>query len=375
MVTFKSNPQREEPMVRVKFIALALVALALVLSGCDREITGDVKLADDSSQDCMQCHTDHDLFLVAAQQEWAQSIHASGNNTNRNRLNSSFYQACEDCHTAEGFLAREAGITNNGDHFTAIGCFTCHAPHTNGTLALRVEEAQTLLDGAVFNRGPANLCAACHHTRTDVTTFVVDGVELSTHWGPHHSGQSDMLIGSNGYEYAGYSYNNSPHTNAVVEGCISCHMAPGVNSTVGGHSWNMANAAAGIDNLNGCNASGCHDPKLTTFDRTAAADYDMDGTVNGVQTEIEGLLDSLNVALTDAGLLEDGEPTNGLTVSTADSAGAVFNYLFVHEDRSEGIHNTRYAVGLLTSAYNFIVHGNPNGAATKPVAGSLVSAH
>lgn len=367
-------------MVRVKFIALALVALALLLSGCDREITGDVKLADDSSQDCMQCHTDNDLFLVAAQQEWANSIHASGNNNNRNRLNNSRYQVCEDCHTAEGFLAREAGIPNNGDHFTVIGCFTCHAPHTNGTLALRVNEAQTLLDGATFNRGPANLCAACHHSREDVNEFVVDDVELSGHWGPHHSVQGDMLIGSNGYEYTGYSYTNSPHTNVVVEGCISCHMAVGVNNTVGGHSWNMANEAEDIENLNGCNASGCHDPKLASFDRPAAADYDMDGVTNGVQTEIDGLLDSLNVVLTTAGLLTDDEPTDGLTVSTADSAGAVFNYLFVHEDRSEGIHNTRYSVALLTSAYNFIVYGNPNGGATKPVAndparGSLVSAH
>jgi hypothetical protein len=37
----------------------------------------------------------------------------------------------------------------------------------------------------------------------------------------------------------------------------------------------------------------------------------------------------------------------------------------VHEDRSEGIHNTEYAVGLLKSSLHYIATGDPNGVAPR----------
>ena len=42
--------------------------------------------------------------------------------------------------------------------------------------------------------------------RRNVNDYVFDGVTLSRYFGPHHGPQSDMLFGSNGYEYAGYTY-------------------------------------------------------------------------------------------------------------------------------------------------------------------------
>jgi len=135
--------------------------------------------------------------------------------------------------------------------------------------------------------------------------------------------------------------------------------------------------------LSGCNQSGqngesvCHvSPSLDSLNRVAHADFDGDGDVEGVHDEIEGLLDSLHTLLENAGLVdEDGDPLS-VVVPDADSAGAVFNFKFVEEDHSHGIHNTKYAVGLLQSSINYMTTGDPNGAPAdnRPLQ-RLVSAH
>ena len=352
--------------MRISLIPVVFAALLLLvaLTGCDREVITQQQAGLELTS-CFTCHSDNDMALVQARDQFDESVHASGENVDRNRLYQSFYQACERCHTSEGFIAYVTDVPADGDMFTAMHCFTCHAPHTNGSLALRVTEAVTLADGSVFDRGNANICATCHQSRANVTTTVVDDVTLSSHWGPHYSVQSDMLIGENAYEYAGYTYTKSAHTAVATDGCISCHMADSRHPSIGGHSWNMVNEERSFQNTAGCNVSGCHQvAQLTTLNRTADADFDWDGSVEGVQDEIEGLLDSLHTVLETANLADaDGHPISR-TVATADSAGALFNFLFVEEDRSEGIHNTDYTVGLLRSSINFIVTGNPNGVPT-----------
>jgi len=299
---------------------------------------------------CFTCHGDQDFALVAAKGQWEHSIHASGNNADRNRNYSSSYQTCEKCHTNEGFVANLTGGQAAGDNFSAIGCFTCHAPHTNGTLALRVTGPATLADGTEFDKGAANLCASCHQSRANVNTYVADSVKLTTRFGPHHGPQSDMLIGTGGYEYPEYDYSNSAHTNVTEDGCINCHMASAIGYAVGGHTFNMADSASGHDNFNGCNVSACHNGEVTSFD------------LDGVQTEIVDLLDTLKNVLITADLADTtGAPKKDKIVKDRDSSGAVFNYMFVESDRSEGIHNTEYARGLLQSAINFLRTGNPNG--------------
>lgn len=330
----------------------------------------DMVHADEQDIDCFTCHGDDD-HLFAIHGEWEESKHASGDNIDRNRNNSSFYQACEKCHTHEGFVAEVTGVPATGDHFSVIGCFTCHAPHTNGSLGVRVTEAVTLPNGASYDKQNSNTCASCHQGRRDVTTYVVDNVELSEHWGPHHSNQSDMLVGENAYEYADYTYDNSAHTNTTEEGCLDCHMSTGVANRTGGHTFNMVSDDSSYYNFSGCNASNCHNGAVDDFNLTADDDYDWDGDTEGVQDEIHGLLDSLEVLLIAADLLtEDGHPEERV-VETADSAGAVFNYLYVEEDRSGGIHNTDYAVGLLQSSINYLANESP-GAVNRM---KLVSAH
>ena len=363
-----------------KLLVLLLGAVLLVAVGCERKITGDIdEVVEFGPSNCFECHNDADfgLLVTAIQEQYEFSVHGSGNNTDRNRNNSSYYAACEKCHTSEGFIAEATGEPAAGDFFSPIGCFTCHAPHSDGNFGVRVESAVTLADGSQFDRGFANLCASCHQSRRDVNTTVVAGVELSSHWGPHYSNQADMLIGENSYEYDGYTYTKSPHSNVATNGCVDCHMSSALHSSVGGHSWNMENEDREFENIGGCNASTCHNGAVSTLDILAAADFDGDGSIEGIQTEVHGMMDSLHVLLEDAGLVdEDGHPVEDRVVSTADSAGALYNFLFVEEDRSFGVHNTDYAVGLLQSSINFLNTGSP----TKSPSGTarqakLISAH
>jgi len=334
---------------------------------------------DDGVESCLGCHNDASFGLIVAaiQDEYEYSVHSSGENTDRNRNNASFYAACEKCHTSEGFIAQATGVPASGDHFSAIDCFTCHEPHSEGDFGLRVEDAVMLADGTEFDRGDANLCASCHQSRRDVNTTVVADVELSGHWGPHHSNQADMLIGENSYEYASYTYTKSPHSNVAEDGCVDCHMSTSLHASIGSHSWNMRNEDRDFENTGGCNESTCHNGAVSTLDILAAADFDGSGTIEGIQTEVHNLLDSLHVLLEAANLLDsEGLPVDGRLVSTADSAGALYNFLFVEEDRSLGVHNTDYAVGLLQSSINFLNTGDPNSSGSEATTRrKLVSAH
>ena len=357
-----------------KAVLLLLAAVALVSAGCEREITGSVEPVEDASVGCLECHSDASGPLEGVLAQYEYSIHGSGNNTDRNRLASAYYASCERCHTSEGFIAYATDIPADGDHFSAFDCFTCHEPHSNGNFSVRVTEAVMLENGASYDRGSSNICATCHHSRRDVGEYVVDGVSLSGHWGPHHSNQADMLIGENAYEYDGYEYDGSWHATGVTNGCPDCHMSASRHESIGGHSWNMKNEDRGLELITGCNVDGCHsaDP-VSSVDRENVADLNGDGTVEGVQTEIHHLLDSLGGLLETAGLVDDDHhPVSGRTVSTADSAGALYNFLFVEEDRSVGVHNTDYAVGLLMSSINYLVHGDPSGA---PSGRRMMTAH
>ncbi|MHC4800272.1 MAG: hypothetical protein ACYTF1_26830 [Planctomycetota bacterium] len=352
-------------MRNIKLMLFALAALALVAAGCDREITGDVERADNSSNNCFDCHDGADelgIEVVLATRQWENSKHASGDNIDRNS------GSCRGCHTSEGFVARITGDDIAGDHYTAIGCFTCHDPHTNGDFELRITDAVALGNGATYDRGVSNLCVQCHKGRRNVETYVVDSVEMSNHFGPHHSNQSDMLLGENAYEYDSYDYDaDSWHSAGVAEGCVKCHFRVSETYELGGHTF-WVKTEDGEENTDACNVDGCHhNIEIDDFDRLAAEDFDGNGAIEGVQTEIEGLMEELEGLLIGAGLLEfiadEGvwEPTDDLVVPDADSAGAVFNWAFVHEDKSHGIHNTRYAVALLQSSINYMTTGDPNG--------------
>ena len=350
------------------FIAL-FVLLGMSLAACDRTVTR-VEQTAAKADNCFDCHNDQNTILIAAHQQWANSLHASGHNTDRNE------SPCSGCHTREGFVAiAQGGIPGDYPNATMIHCFTCHAPHTNslgglsgGGFALRIEDPQTLRDGFTFDIGAGNICAACHNALEDVNTFVRTANDTvtfprHTHWGPHHSVQADNFFGSNGYEYTGFAYEQTNHKSAVTDGCLQCHYVVTQNFVVGGHSFNMKGT---ISTHDGDEEVVNQDACLPCHNLDGA---DVDGfDHNGRQTEITALSDSLETILENAGLLANQHNVPNV-VTSSDSAGAVWNWLMVHEDRSVGVHNFKWMRSLLKSSIMFMEGDLPQ-ASPAPVASS-----
>lgn len=343
-------------MFSLRFFMVALTLFAvLAFVGCEREITGDVTaVVDNSAEDCLACHSG---YLDQAQGEWANSIHASGNTVDYTNRGGS---DCTRCHFQQGFLSFIETGTLPPDPFSevsAIGCFTCHDPHENGDLSLRISSAFTLANDEVFDfPSSGNLCVQCHHSRLDSRT-IVDGIGTSTHWGPHHGPQGDVIAGTNGYEFPGLSYTfpSSPHGNQVREACAGCHMGATVNHDgymVGGHTFKMVDEESGETQVGICANSSCH-PSANSLDFTADQDYDLNGTVEGYMTEMEGMMDSLAILLTDAGVLSSGHPAGG-SIADGHTAGALYNFLLVEEDKSEGVHNWSYLSSLILASIDYM---------------------
>jgi hypothetical protein len=323
----------------MKRTLMACVAAAAIFSACDRTVTYTEETAAPAT--CFNCHSDQDTRLVAAEQQYFFSVHASGTAVSEPD------DPCSGCHTSEGFVQRiETGTIPTGlENPTAINCFTCHAPHTNGDLSRRVEDPFPLATGVAYDLRGGNICSACHQSRRDVETYITPRIRLTTRFGPHHSPQADMLVGTNGYEYPGFTYEQTNHLTATEDACLDCHYKVTENLRVGGHSFNMTYSEDGEDMMNTGACAACHGD---------LDDFDLDG----YQTQTDSLVTELRTRLVAAGLVDDasGNPVQmpSGTTTSADSAGAVWNYMCVIEDRSRGVHNRKYMQSLLESGIAFM---------------------
>ncbi len=335
---------------------------------------------------CDACHganPTHDIKSARA------GYDLSGHKNNGN----AFYangDGCQKCHTHEGFIEYiETGKTDPQSFIknpSQPACNTCHNPHLNGDLSLRKTTAVTLPSGKPFDLGKGNLCADCHQTRGAASETVksLPAKEIPSHWGSHHGPQADMLVGSNAYEFPGKTYYSSVHATMITDSCISCHMAfpEGRFSfapDMSGHSFSMAGEVHHQPKLNvsgclgKCHANGINqvsnmneDTPVDTFwwhqteavyDFNAKADFDHDGRIEPLQAEIEGLL-NLFVNTKGTGYLQKGtlplyKKDGTWNVTTSDEMrplnemAALYNYKFVLEDRSRGIHNGPYTIQIL----------------------------
>jgi hypothetical protein len=318
---------------------------------------------------CANCHdgdTDSLFHVQGRVAQYSMSKHGSGSAYTENA------GRCAYCHTTEAFIQINLGkMPTDQPNGSRPGCFACHSPHSRADFSLRTTEPVTLIAGVVgepdqtFDYGKGNLCANCHRPRDpqygssninpkpDPTkTAITDTIVINTsRWYQHYGVQAPMLAGYNGFEFQGYTYSNSPHTGSSVikeEGCVICHMAEDVETTLGGHTMNLADGEGGELTV-GCLTSGCHSEPFEL-------NYD------GVQTEIQGLLDSLATLLLDREWIYEtssgystnagsGTPRNGkLYIAPAYLSGAMYNFFFVEHDLSLGVHNTKYARQLLQSS-------------------------
>jgi len=320
----------------VILLASLVLVLLVVIVGCERKVT---EVVEDSTEVCQQCHSDNTL-VVAVGAQWDNSVHATGGNFDHNT------PPCSGCHTSEGFIARLAtGDPGTPENPSAIGCFTCHQPHTNYNFNLRIDDPVALETGGTFDLGNGNLCANCHQARTPNPPIPTSGTITITNsrWGPHHGTQGNLLSG-NGAHVFGSAYDNGAHTTAAVNGCPMCHMATPVGDQAGGHTFNVTYDDGDEDNVAGCNIEACHNGGVEDFE------------YHEVQDSVETLLEALR-----AELLADSLITSSNLVNTdftdslgRDDAGALFNFLFFEDDRSLGIHNPDYAIEALNASIAYM---------------------
>ncbi len=304
-----------------------------------------------SAGDCAQCHASAPYHVKGI--EWANSLHAVATRTPTGEGRA----ACVRCHSAPGFVDYTDGVpeAKRRTKYEAITCAACHDPHgdANNPHILRKLTAVTLMDNktTITNGGFGQLCMNCHISRRDATNYV-EVTAGSGNFGPHNGPQTDMLEGANAITY-GKEIGSSAHKAVVPNACVTCHLQTVSASDpafghVGGHTFRPAwdggttnTTADDVELVGACIT--CHGP-IDSFD-FKRSDFDGDGVVQGVQTEVKGLLTQLGNLLPPAG--------PGVTINssyTKPQLRAAYNYLFVLNDGSYGIHNLSYAVGLLKAS-------------------------
>jgi len=319
---------------------------------------------------CNQCHDAPTHHIKGT--EWYVSRHAL--TTGPSSVN------CLPCHSANGFIARGASATNSNygliatptATFAPISCQACHEPHgdtvpTNNPHLIRVLGAVTMPDGTVItNAGEGALCLECHQNRNgSAATQLVNYPLGKSTWfggssfGAHDNPQGDMIEGINAVTY-GQAIPSSAHRTAVPDLCVGCHMQTVATTDpaflkAGGHTFNMTYSVVTngvtniVDKVDVC--AQCHGA-IPSFDMPRS-DYNGDGVIEGVQTEVQHLLDALSMLLPNSSGAFDGAVKTSISVKTNTAAQvlkAAYNWQFVSNDGSLGVHNAPFAVGLLKAS-------------------------
>ena len=366
---------REGSIVISTICFVTLLCVVFLSGSCTKK---SEELSKFMSHDCTQCHSANAKYSVKGT---TAGYEASGHKLKGN----AFYAnegACSQCHTHEGFVQyTEKGSVDPKalvSNPSQPGCHTCHDAHKYGNFDLRTVKPVKLASGEEFDHGKGNLCASCHQVRGKAQEAAVemDSAKVLPHYGPHHGPQADMLAGTGAFEYSSKTYANSRHTTVIKDSCVDCHMTLpkgryGLSAGIGGHSFNLQGHVHEELKLNTAGCIACHkDIKQVkgkaVFDKLAAADYDNDGNTEPLQDEVQGLLNKL-VNTNGSGLLQkkpvemfkdDGTfQVSRKGKRSAVQMAALFNYKFVSEDRSLGVHNSKYALQIL---YDTIASINPD---------------
>ena len=308
---------------------------------------------------CSTCHSER--FLAGPYEEWKVSTHKDLVNPDDPRSPAK-RDRCVFCHAGQGFAQGTKKKADVPDPLP-ITCVACHSIENHGKVPayVRLYGKITLPDKVtIANAGTGAVCMACHNSRRNVTNARIFKEKRA----PHGSPQADMLKGSGAIEVPGYRYSNSVHT-TIENGCVTCHMASpqtGAERVVGSHTFKVSSGK--VQNTNAC--VGCH-RAVEVFDRPAVGDFDGDKSIEAVQDEVEGLLEVVKKAVEErinsgkGGTMSEShgrvafKGKDGKKIKPEDIPEAQYiagyNYFFVHNDKSHGIHNTAYAVQLLQSAY------------------------
>ncbi len=300
----------------------------------------------DGNVTCLVCHSSTTIEQKSA--EFAMSEHSLG----AIAVDYAGGRAsCAPCHSHEQFVETMTlgGVAGDITNPSAWECSTCHGIHKTfegQDFALRTTDAispnfnkdaqgNEIVAGVTIDfNGSSNLCAVCHQSRTAEPAYAQEAPAetfkiSSTHWGPHHGPQSNVVYGIGFAEIEGSVAYPAPGSSYHMEAsCTGCHMAPFSNKE-GGHSF--------IPNLDACIE--CHDAEMD--------DYNYGGT----QTAVEEMLVELRDELVTLGVMGGNDVDGYHVIAPATysmvQAQAYFNWIGLEEDRSLGVHNPKYVKALL----------------------------
>ncbi|WP_372751346.1 hypothetical protein [Labilibaculum sp.] len=333
-----------------QLVGIGVFAISLLIASCTKEGATGPAGADgtdgvdgtDGNSTCLACHSSEAKASIEAQ--FAMSVHSSG-------LNAVDYAggraSCAQCHSHQGFVqyATSGSVAGNITNPTAWECATCHGLHETmeySDYALRLDDPINPLfdpETTMDLNGNSNLCANCHQSRRAEPNVTNPGEETftitSTHYGPHHGAQANVVAGVGFAEIEGsVSYPEAGSADHLTQAsCTGCHMSEfDDDSDQGGHTYNPS--------LLACNT--CHDAN------------DEDFNYGGVQSLVEGQLETLRDELIRLGVVEYVEEDEAYEpiVGTYPmvQARAFFNWAGLDEDRSLGVHNPKYIQALLQNS-------------------------
>lgn len=362
---------------------------------------------------CSKCHTpgiDTTYFVAGRVVEWNNSKHNIGGDIDRNANNCAGCHTTEGFldRTTMNFTTQFAWSEKL--HPSPPGCFACHAPHGRGDFKVRDSVATTITNVFVggsdkaFDGGvKSNLCVKCHQPRNvsavtpapNVNAAATDTLTItSTRWYQHYGVQPQMFqgtTGNGGFQFAGYTYSNSGHTSLISTktlGCTDCHMQEPVGggaAKAGGHTMWLSFDSEGTETYIIKDCKVCHADIVTgtatTMNATAFGAYK-----NNAVNTIKAQLDTLSGLLMDTVITnkwtwgtrkvsgksvpwlnetisaETGEASYNILAGSVGgvtypsikakgtTAGALWNFMFIEHDRSNGVHNYQYAKSLLSAS-------------------------
>lgn len=303
---------------------------------------------------CLACHdapTHHTIGIY-----YEASVHAKLPNGEHTAQT-----GCFPCHSGGAYVKYAKNQATPGwtaaDGDVPISCAVCHDPHEASNFGLRLVPV-TLANGySVTTGGNGQLCMTCHQSRKNINTTITDQAPyygFGNRFGPHHGPQADMLLGQNAYQYDNAALTGLNTHGSLKDACVTCHMADIGSGMSASHQWGMVDTTGGTahDFVTACKS--CHGDITSFDDIKASSDLDGNGSIDGIQTEVRGMLDNL------ASLLPKDADGNVVSM-LADSAKVkdhpeivkgIYTYFFVEEDKSMGVHNAKYTVAILQAALN-----------------------
>jgi Doubled CXXCH motif (Paired_CXXCH_1) len=237
----------------------------------------------------------------------------------------------------------------------------CRVCHTGKGQAIRMAGQVSLsATSAPVTGGQGAVCMSCH------TNIAAPKPNDPKRGAPHNNPAADVLLAFGGIRSVGATYGSTVKHATQPDSCVTCHMQKDSHG-VPTHTFKVQGVVV-------CNNNNCH-PGISGPDVLAKADFDGNGTVQGLQEEVQGLDKKLRAALaaqTKGGSVEDFRGNIVFVSKTTTMTGSAFsdkvynagyNVILVEKDKSWGIHNPQFVVNLLQQSYKDLTGKEIPGAA------------